>query len=128
MQCLKIRVHQSPCNGGSPMTPNQLRFRASSQRIKDHELLRLHPGLQLTSKIKHLQVAKFYLSTHVTNTKSMTPNQLRLRASGFKGFRHIPHGLCSGFKAKVYDFILLFLFFFSFSFPFWKTTLVFNCW
>ena len=69
----------------------------------------------MTSKIKHLKFAKIYLSTHVTNTKSMTPNQLRLRASGFEGFRHTPLGPCSGFKAKLHDFIFLFLFlFFSF--------------
>ena len=75
----------------------------------------------MTSKIKHLQFVRLYLSTHVTNTKSMTPNQLRLRASGFKGFRHTPLGPCSGFKAKLHDFIFLFLllfflFFFFFSF------------
>ena len=71
----------------------------------------------MTSRIKHLQHAKLYLSTRVTNTKSMTPNQLRFRASGFKDFRHIPHGPCSGFKAKRHDF-LFFFFFFSFSFCF----------
>ena len=70
----------------------------------------------MTSKIKHLQFVKLYLSTHVTNTKSMTPNQLRLRASGFKGFRHTPLGPCSGFKAKCHDFIFLFLLFFFFFF------------
>ena len=43
----------------------------------------------------------------------MTPNQLRFRASGFKGFRHIPQGPCSGFKAKRHDFCFSF-----FSFPF----------
>ena len=63
----------------------------------------------MTSKIEHLQFVKLYLSTHVTNTKSMTPNQLRLRALGFKGFRHTPLGPCSGFKAKLHDF------YFSFS-------------
>ena len=76
----------------------------------------------MTSKIKHLQFVRLYLSTHVTNTKSMTPNQLRHKASGFKGFRHTPFGPCSGFKAKCHDFIFLFLlfffFFFFFSFPF----------
>ena len=72
----------------------------------------------MTSKIKHLQIMKLYLSTHVTNTKSMTPNQLRLRASGFKGFRHTPLGPCSGFKAKFHDFIFLFLLFFFFFFFF----------
>ena len=65
----------------------------------------------MTSKIKHLQFVRLYLSTHVTNTKSMTPNQLRLRVSGFKGFLHTPLGPCSGFKAKLHDFIFLFLFF-----------------
>ena len=70
----------------------------------------------MTSKIKHLQFVKLYLSTHVTNTKSMTPNQLRLRASGFKGLRHTPLGPCSGFKAKGHDFIFLFLLFFFFFF------------
>ena len=84
--------------------------------ITDHKLYRLHPGLRMTSKIKLLQVVKLYLSTHVTNTKSMTPNQLRLRASGFKGFRHTPLGPCSGFKAKCHDFIFLFLLFFFFFF------------
>ena len=72
----------------------------------------------MTSKIKHLQFVRIYLSTHVTNTKSMTPNQLRLRASGFKGFRHTPLGPCSGFKAKLHDFIFLFLRFFFFFFFF----------
>ena len=70
----------------------------------------------MTSKIKHLQFVRLYLSTHVTNTKSMTPNQLRLRASGFKGFRHTPLGPRTGFKAKLHDFIFLFLLFFFFSF------------
>ena len=72
----------------------------------------------MISKIKHLQFIKLYLSTHVTNTKSMTPNQLRHRASGFKGFRHTPLGPCSGFKAKCHDSIFLFLLFFSFFFFF----------
>ena len=72
----------------------------------------------MTSKIKHLQFVRLYLSTHVTNTKSMTPNHLRLRASGFKGFRHTPLGPCSGFKAKLHDFIFLFLLFFFFFFFF----------
>ena len=72
----------------------------------------------MTSKIKHLQFVRLYLSTHVTNTKSMTPNQLRLRASGFKGFRHTPLGPRSGFKAKLHDFIFLFLLFFFFFFFF----------
>ena len=65
-------------------------------------------------RIKHLQHAKLYPFTRVTNTKSMTPNQLRLRASGFKGFRHIPLGPCSGIKAKRHGFIFLFLLFFFF--------------
>ena len=72
----------------------------------------------MTLRIKHLQHAKLYPSTHVMNTKSMTPNQLRLRASGFKGFRRIPLGPCSGFKAKRHDFYFFFFFFFSFSFCF----------
>ena len=72
----------------------------------------------MTSKIKHLQFVRLYLSTHVMNTKSMTPNQLRLRASGFKGFHHTPLGPCSGFKAKIHDFIFLFLLFFLFFFFF----------
>ena len=75
----------------------------------------------MTSRIKHLQLTKLYLSTHVANTKSMTPNQLRFRASCFKGFRHIPHGPCSSFKEKRYDFYSSFsslLFPFSFSFLF----------
>ena len=70
----------------------------------------------MTSRIKHLQHAKFYPFTRVANTKSMTPNQLRLRASGFKGFRHIPLGPCSGFKAKLHDFYFSFSFCFFFSF------------
>ena len=72
----------------------------------------------MISRIKHLQHAKLYPSTRVMNTKSMTPNQLRFRASGFKGFRHIPLGPCSGFKAKRHDFYSLFLLFFFFSFFF----------
>ena len=75
----------------------------------------------MTSRIKHLQHAKLYPFTRVTNTKSMTPNKLRLRVSGFKGFRHIPLGPCSGFKAKLHDFYFSFssfLFLFAFSFLF----------
>ena len=71
----------------------------------------------MTSRIKRLQFAILYPFTRVTNTKSMTPNQLRHRASSFKGFRHIPLGPCSGFKAKFHDY-LFFFFFFSFSFLF----------
>ena len=51
----------------------------------------------------------------------MTPNQLRFRALGLKGFRHIPHGPCSGFKAKRHGFyssFSSFLFLFAFSFFF----------
>ena len=76
----------------------------------------------MTTRIKHLELARLHPSTRVANTKSMTPNQLRFRASGFKGFRHIPLGPCSGFKAKCHDFYssfssFLFLFdFFSFLF------------
>ena len=77
----------------------------------------------MTSRIKHLQHAKLYPFTRVTNTKSMTPNHLRLRASGFKGFRHLPLGPCSGFKAKLHDFyfsfssfLFFFLLFLFFSF------------
>ena len=79
----------------------------------------------MTSRIKHLQHAKLHPSTRVANTKSMTPNQLRFRASGFKGFRHIPLGPCSGFKVKRHGFsfsfsffFFFFLFLFSFSFLF----------
>ena len=88
----------------------------------DHKLCRLHPGLRMISRIKHLQHDTLYPFTRVANTKSMTPNQLRFRASGFKGFRHIPLGPCSGFKAKCHGFCFCFCFsfcfFFSFSFCF----------
>ena len=117
---LKIRIHQSPCNGGPSMTPNQLRFRASSQKDQRPLTLKASPRTRMTSKIEHLQFAKLDLSTHVTNTKSMTPNQLRLKASGSKDFRHTPLGPCSGFKAKLHDFFsfpsFIFLFFFLFLF------------
>ena len=75
----------------------------------------------MSSRIKHLQLAKLHLSTRVANNKSMTPNQLRFRASGFKGFLHIPLGPCSGFKEKCHDFyssFSSFLFLFAFSFLF----------
>ena len=75
----------------------------------------------MTSRIMHLQHAKLYPFTRVANTKSVTPNQLRFKASGFKGFRHIPLGPCSGFKAKRHDFYFSFssfLFLFAFSFLF----------
>ena len=75
----------------------------------------------MTSRIKHLQLAKLHPSTRVANTKSMTPNQSRFRASGFKGFRHIPLRPCSGFKAKRHGFYFYFssfLFLFDFSFLF----------
>ena len=70
----------------------------------------------MISRIKHLQHSKLYPFTCVTNTKSMTPNQLRLRASGFKGFLHIPLGPCSGFKTKLHDFFFFFLFLLFFFF------------
>ena len=70
----------------------------------------------MISRIEHLQHAKLYPFTRVANIKSMTPNQLRFRASGFKGFRHIPLGPCSGFKAKRHGFYSSFLFAFSFLF------------
>ena len=75
----------------------------------------------MISRIKHLQHAKLYPFTRVANTKSVTPNQLRFRAPGFKGFCHIPLGPCSGFKAKRHGFyssFSSFLFLFSFSFLF----------
>ena len=75
----------------------------------------------MTSRIKHLQLAKLNPSTRVANTNLMTPNQLRFRASGFKGFRHIPLGPFSGFKAKrhrFYSSFSSFLFLFAFSFLF----------
>ena len=74
----------------------------------------------MISRLQHLQLAKLYPSTRVANTKSVTPNKLRFRAPGFKGFRHIPLGPCSGFKAKrcnFSSFSFLFIFFlFSFYF------------
>ena len=72
----------------------------------------------MTSRIKHLQLAKLHPSNRVANTKSMTPNQLRFRASGFKGFRHIPLGPYSGFKANRHGFSFSFSFFFIFLFAF----------
>ena len=82
----------------------------------------------MISKVKHIQFVRLYLSTHVTNTKSMIPNQLRLRASGFKGFRHTPLGSCSGFKAKIHDFIFYFLFFFLFFFFFLEDNIGLQMW
>ena len=85
----------------------------------------------MTSRIKHLQHAKLYPFTRVANTKSMTPNQLRFRASGFKGFRHIPLGSCSGFKAKRHDFYFsfsYFLFAFCFFFSFLEDYIGLHIW
>ena len=75
----------------------------------------------MTSRFKNLKLAKLHPSTRVANTKSTTTNQLRFKASGFKGFRHIPHKPCSGFKAKRHGFyssFSSFLFLFAFSFLF----------
>ena len=77
----------------------------------------------MTLRIKLLQLTKLHPPTRVANTKLMTPNQLRFKASGFKGFRHIPLGPCSGFKAKCHGFYFSFssfLFLFAFSFLFHK--------
>ena len=72
----------------------------------------------MTSKIKHLQFVKLYLSTHVTNTKSMTPNQLRLRHRVSKAFAIHPSDRVrvsrQGFTTLF--FFLFFFFFFSFFF------------
>ena len=48
----------------------------------------------------------------------MAPNQLRLRAPGFKDFRRKPRGPCSGFKVKRRGFSLIFSFSFSISLSF----------
>ena len=85
----------------------------------------------MTSRIKHLQLAKLYPSTLVANTKSVTPNQLRFRAPGFKGIRHRPLGPCSGFKAKRLGFYFSFssfLFLFSFFFPFLEDFIGLHTW
>ena len=78
----------------------------------------------MNSKFQHLRLAKLHPSTHVASTKSVAPNQLILRAPGFKDFRCEPLGPCSGFKVKRRNFSLLFspfsFSFFSFHF-FWKT-------
>ena len=81
------------------------------------------PGLRMNLKFQHLLLAKPHPSTHVASTKLVAPNQLRLRAPGFKDFRRKPLGPCLGFKVKRHDFSLLFSSF-SFSFSlllFWKT-------
>ena len=77
----------------------------------------------MNSKFQHLRLTKPHPSTHVASTKSVAPNQLRLRALGFKDFRRKPCGPCLGFKVKrrgfLFSFLFLFLFlflFFSFSF------------
>ena len=48
----------------------------------------------------------------------MDPNQLWLRAPGFKAFRRKPRRPCLGLKVKRRGFFLLFSFSFSFSFSF----------
>ena len=68
----------------------------------------------MISRIKHLQHAKLYPFTRVTNTKSMTPNQLRLRTSGFKGFAIYPSDRVRVSRQSVTAFIFLFLLFFFF--------------
>ena len=75
----------------------------------------------MNSKFQHLRLAKPHPSTHVASTKSVAPNQLRLKALGFKDFRREALGPCSGFKVKRRSFSFLFSSF-SFSFLlFWKT-------
>ena len=65
----------------------------------------------MTSIIKHLRHAKLHPSTSVANTKSMTPNQLRFKASGFKGFDHTPRTVF-GFQGKASRLLFFFFFFF----------------
>ena len=69
----------------------------------------------MISRIKHLQHAKLYPFTRVANTKSMTPDQLRFRASGFKGSAIYPSDCVRVSRQSVTTFIFFF-FFFSFSF------------
>ena len=121
MQCqkldfIKVRVKGST-DESQPIKVLDIKPKGST----DHKLYRLYPRLRMTSRINHLQLAKLHLSARIANTKSMTPNQSRFRASGFKGFRHIPLGPCSGFMVKRHDFYFSFssfLFLFSFSFLF----------
>ena len=68
----------------------------------------------MTSRTKHLRHAKLYLSTHVTNTKSMTPNQLRLRHRASKAFALYPSDRVRVSRQSVTACILLFLLFFFF--------------
>ena len=77
----------------------------------------------MNSKFQHLRLAKPHPSTHVASTKSVAPNQLRLRAPGFKDFHREPLGPCSGFKVKRRGFYLLFFFsFFLFLLSFFFKT------
>ena len=72
----------------------------------------------MNSKFQHLQLAKPHPSTHVASTKSVSPNQLRLRAPSFKDFHRKPLGPCLGFKVKRSGFSLLFSSFLFFIFYF----------
>ena len=69
----------------------------------------------MSLKFQHLRLTKPHLSTHVASTKSVAPNQLRLRAPDFKDFHCEPLEPCSSFKVKRRSFSLLFS---SFSFYF----------
>ena len=77
----------------------------------------------MNSKFQHLRLAKPHPSTHVASTKLVAPNQLRLRAPGFKDFRRKPRGPCSGFKVKRRGFSLLFSFSFFFGRLHWPSFL-----
>ena len=81
----------------------------------------------MTSRIKHLQHAKLYPFTRVANTKSMTPNQLRLRALGLQRLSPYTPRTVFGFQGKPSR-LLFFFFFFSFSFFFLEDNIGLHIW
>ena len=67
----------------------------------------------MISRIKHLQLAKLFPSTHVSNTKSATPNREGLGHRASKAFAIYPSD-----RARVSRQSIAIFFFFSFSFLF----------
>ena len=120
MQCLKIRVHQSPCNGGPPMTPNQLRFRASSQKDQRPLTLKASPRTP-TDFENQAPTIRSILPIHPCNEHKIDDSQpIKAYGIGFQRLSPYTPRIVLGFQSKTSrlyfsfsSFLFLFLFLFG---------------
>ena len=126
---LRNRLHQSPCNGDLPVTPNQLRFRAPS-----HKDLSTTNSSGFTPDFELFRNSSTYNSLNSTHPPVYRRLSRRLPTSEGLGYRALKaFAIYPSDRARVsrqsVAIFLLFLFFFLFIFSFlsfyffffWKT-------